>query len=194
VEPAAGIVVVVDNHDSFTFNIVQALQIRGVDCRVVASSSADVDALLSASAIVLSAGPCTPAEAGMSLQLIAAAAAAPTPPSILGICLGHQVIAQAFGAKLQRSVEPRHGEIEAIRHDGRGLHQDLPNPLQVARYNSLVIDADSLPAELEASAWTARGELMAFRHSSLPFIGLQYHPESHLCPQAAAVFDRWLAS
>ncbi len=185
-------VVIVDHDDSFTFNIVQALRQRGASCQVVSSETADIEFLLGAQGLILSPGPCTPSEAGISLALVQAAAKARVVPPILGICLGHQVIAQALGARLQRSTEPRHGETEPMRHDGRGLHRGLANPLQVARYNSLVVAPESLPDSIEPTGWSPREELMALRHRTLPFTGLQYHPESHLCPAAAPVLGRWL--
>ncbi len=185
--------VVVDHDDSFTFNIVQTLGLYGARCQVVSSSGGDIDDLLRGyQGLVLSPGPCTPSEAGISLRLVEKAAEMTDPTPILGICLGHQVIAQAFGAELRRSDAPRHGQTEAMRHDGLGLHQGLPNPLRVARYNSLAVSNERFPDPLQATGWTETGEVMALRHRSLPLIGLQYHPESHLCPKAAVVLERWL--
>jgi anthranilate synthase/aminodeoxychorismate synthase-like glutamine amidotransferase len=187
-------VVLVDNYDSFTFNIGHALARAGACVDVVANDRHEVSELraLPVDGFVISAGPCTPDRAGMSLGLVASLLDAPAP--LLGICLGHQCLAQATGARLGRSKTPRHGVRCFVRHDGRGLFEGLAQPLAVARYNSLVVQELPAGSPLEASAWNDDGELMAVRHRHMPFIGMQFHPESHLAPEANALLEHWVAS
>lgn len=170
----------VDNYDSFAHNLARYLVRLGAEVRVERNDrSARQLAALQPAAVVISPGPCGPAEAGCSLELVQLLRTA-TP--ILGICLGHQVIAEAFGGRVVRAKEPLHGQASEIFHDGRGVFAGLASPLAAARYHSLIVAEDSLPPEWEVSARTAAGEVMAMRHRQRPIIGLQFHPESILTP------------
>jgi len=174
----------IDNYDSFTWNLVQYLGELGEDVRVIRNDEMTLDALrrLAPAAIVISPGPGTPNEAGLSLQIIEKLGG--TVP-ILGVCLGHQSIGQAFGGKVVRAKEIMHGKTSMIHHDGRGVFRGVPNPFEATRYHSLVVEQSTLPAELEVSAWTLHAdgsidEIMGLRHRSLPIEGVQFHPESIL--------------
>ncbi len=171
-------ILLIDNYDSFTFNLVHYLGELGARCTVRRNDSLDVAAALALRprAIVLSPGPCTPNEAGICLDLIAAAAAARLP--VLGVCLGHQAIGQAFGGEVVRAKLPMHGKVSAIHHDATGLFAGLPSPFAATRYHSLVVRADALPPALVATAHTADGMVMGLRHRDLPIAGVQFHPES----------------
>jgi para-aminobenzoate synthetase component 2 len=170
---------VIDNYDSFTYNLVQYLGELGQEVRVVRNdeiAAADI-AGLAPSKIVISPGPCTPNEAGISLEAIKTYAGK---IPILGVCLGHQAIGQAFGGKIVRAARVMHGKTSQISHDGRGMFTGLPNPFQATRYHSLLIERSSVPACLEITAESPDGEIMAVRHTSLPIEGVQFHPESFL--------------
>jgi anthranilate synthase/aminodeoxychorismate synthase-like glutamine amidotransferase len=166
----------VDNYDSFTYNLVQYFQILQVDVRVI-RNDARIDFLENADTkfLVVSPGPGSPLQAGISIDLIAKYA--PSIP-ILGICLGHQCIAKLYGAKVIRATQPLHGKTSAIFHDGKGVFADVPQGFSATRYHSLIVDRDSLPAELVVSAETKNGEIMGLRHVNLPIEGVQFHPES----------------
>ncbi|MGE8942474.1 anthranilate synthase component II [Leptospira interrogans] len=169
----------IDNYDSFTYNLVHFLGELGAVCDVRRNDKIAVkDALaLKPSAIVLSPGPCTPNEAGICLDLIKAAAADKIP--LLGVCLGHQAIGQAFGGKVIRAPLPLHGKLSAVRHDGKGLFAELPGRFNVTRYHSLIVERASLPDNLEVTAETADGGIiMGLQHKTLPVHGVQFHPES----------------
>src|SRR5215468_8242313 len=169
-------IVLIDNYDSFTFNLFHYLGGLGADVVVHRNdkiSVADVMAL-EPDAIVLSPGPCTPNEAGICLDLIARAS--PTMP-ILGVCLGHQAIGQAFGGKVVRAT-PQHGKVSEIRHKGTGVFRGIDGPLKATRYHSLVVERASLPRELAVNAETSDGLVMGLIHASLPVHGVQFHPES----------------
>jgi len=183
-------VLVVDNYDSFTYNLVQYLGELGAELDVVRNDAADVDALLASrpDRVVVSPGPCTPAEAGISVEVMRRFPEAGVPT--LGVCLGHQSLAQAFGGTVIRHL-PVHGKTSDITHDGTGLFAGLPNPLQVGRYHSLVV-ADDLPDVLEATA-RGGGVLMAMRHRELPAQGVQFHPESVLTPDGKALLENFLS-
>jgi anthranilate synthase/aminodeoxychorismate synthase-like glutamine amidotransferase len=170
---------VIDNYDSFTYNLVQYLGELGEEVRVIRNdeiAAADIGGL-APSKIVISPGPCTPNEAGISLEVIRSYAGK---IPILGVCLGHQAIGQAFGGKIVRAARVMHGKTSQIFHDGRGLFTGLPNPLEATRYHSLLIERASVPDCLEVTAHTADQEIMAVRHKSLPIEGVQFHPESFL--------------
>ena len=170
---------VIDNYDSFTYNLVQYLGEMGQEVRVVRNDelpAADI-AALAPSHIVISPGPCTPNEAGISLEVIKTYAGK---IPILGVCLGHQAIGQAFGGKVVRAARVMHGKTSQISHDGKGLFTGLPNPFQATRYHSLLIERASVPAVLDVTAETAENEIMAVRHKTLPVEGVQFHPESFL--------------
>ena len=183
-------VLVVDNYDSFTYNLVQYLGELGSDLEVVRNDRASVDDLLERGfeRVVVSPGPCTPNEAGISVEAMRRFPQAGVPA--LGVCLGHQSLAQAFGGRVVRH-EPVHGKTTEIEHDGKGIFAGLPNPLPVARYHSLIVD-DHLPDELEATAHGG-GVLMAMRHRELPAIGVQFHPESVLTPDGKDLLRNFLA-
>ena len=172
---------VIDNYDSFTFNLVLALGALGADPFVVRNDERSVEEIrsLGPRRIVISPGPCTPAEAGVSVELIRALG--PEVPT-LGVCLGHQAVGEAFGGRTVRARRVMHGKTAPVRHDGAGILAGVPSPFTVARYHSLVTDPAALPAELEAVAWTdlpdEREEVQAVRHRRFPVWGVQFHPES----------------
>jgi anthranilate synthase/aminodeoxychorismate synthase-like glutamine amidotransferase len=173
------VLLVIDNYDSFTYNLVQYLGEMGQEVRVVRNDeipAAEI-AALAPSHIVISPGPCTPNEAGISLEVIETYAGK---IPILGVCLGHQAIGQAFGGKVVRAARVMHGKTSQISHDGKGLFTGLPNPFQATRYHSLLIERASVPDSLEVTAQTAENEIMAVRHKTLPVEGVQFHPESFL--------------
>ena len=172
-------ILLIDNYDSFTFNLVHFLGDLGVRCTVRRNDAISVeDALaLAPEAIVLSPGPCTPDEAGICLDLIPAAAGR---IPLLGVCLGHQAIGQAFGGRVIRGDKPMHGKLSAVRHDGTGLFAGLPSPFQATRYHSLLIEPGTLPPSIRVVAHTDQAEIMGVRHESFKLEGVQYHPESFL--------------
>ena len=173
---------VLDNYDSFTFNLVQYLGELGTDPSVVRNDRITVEEAIASrpTAIVVSPGPCTPGEAGISVNLIRAAAAAGIP--VLGVCLGHQAMAEAFGARVVRAGRQMHGKMTDVMHSDDPLFAGLPSPLQAMRYHSLIVAPESVPAELEVTAWSGdrpRGEeIMALHHTTFPVWGVQFHPES----------------
>ncbi len=170
-------IVLIDNYDSFTFNLVHYLGELGAEVVVHRNDKVTSRAVMAADpdAIVLSPGPCTPKEAGICLDLIEDAA--PTIP-ILGVCLGHQAIGDAFGGKVVRAPVPVHGKLSEIRHQGQGLFRGINGPFQATRYHSLVVERESLPRELSVTAETDDGLIMGLSHTSLPVHGVQFHPES----------------
>ncbi len=172
-------VLMIDNYDSFTYNLVQYFGELGEDVRVVRNDALSVPALtaLAPSAIVISPGPCTPNEAGVSLDVIGELAGR---VPIFGVCLGHQAIGQAFGGKVVRAREIMHGKTSMIHHDGKGVFKGVPNPFEATRYHSLIVDRASIPAELEISAETDDGIVMGLRHREFAVEGVQFHPESIL--------------
>ena len=174
----------IDNYDSFTFNLVQYLGELGVEVAVHRNDQITVDeiAALQPERIVLSPGPCTPTEAGVSLEVVKTFAGK---LPILGVCLGHQTIGQAFGGEIVRAREIMHGKTSPVHHQGQGVFRDLPNPFQATRYHSLVIAKDSVPDVLEVTAWTENpdgsiDEIMGVRHREFAIEGVQFHPESIL--------------
>jgi anthranilate synthase/aminodeoxychorismate synthase-like glutamine amidotransferase len=183
-------VLVVDNYDSFTYNLVQYLGELGAEIEVVRNDAASVDELLDKrpDRVVVSPGPCTPNEAGISLEAVRRFPEAGIPT--LGVCLGHQSLGQAFGATVVRH-EPIHGKTTAIEHDGRTIFDGVSTPLTVGRYHSLVVDPGSMPDELEISA-TGGGVVMGLRHRELPAEGVQFHPESVLTDDGKRILDNFL--
>jgi anthranilate synthase component 2 len=184
---------VIDNYDSFTWNLVQYFWELGAEVRVYRNDERTVEQVLAErpSHVVVSPGPCSPTEAGISLALIAAAARAGVP--LLGVCLGHQSIGQAFGGVVRRADRLMHGKTSRILHDGQGVFAGLPSPFTATRYHSLVVD-DALPACLVATAWSEdRRELMGVRHRTLPIEGVQFHPESFLTEHGHAMLRNFLA-
>lgn len=168
----------IDNYDSFTFNLVHFLGELGAECQVHRNDALTVQEAmaLKPEAIILSPGPCDPDKAGICLALTQAAAETNTP--LLGVCLGHQAIGQAFGGKVVRAGEIVHGKLGQMHHDGKSLFKGLPSPLDATRYHSLIVDRDTLPDELEITAWLDNGIIMGFQHKAKPIHGLQFHPES----------------
>ena len=168
----------IDNYDSFTYNLVHYLGELGADVAVYRNDALDVQAAMALrpSAIVLSPGPCDPDQAGICLPLTLAAAEADIP--LLGVCLGHQTIGQAFGGKVVRCHEIVHGKMGQMHHAGQGVFQGLPSPFLATRYHSLVVDRVTLPADLEVTAWLQDGTIMGLRHRSKAIEGVQFHPES----------------
>jgi anthranilate synthase component 2 len=190
-------VLMIDNYDSFTYNLVQYFGELGEDVRVVRNDDMTLAALrkLEPDAIVISPGPCTPNEAGISLQVIERLAG---DVPIFGVCLGHQAIGQAFGGKVVRAKEIMHGKTSMIHHDGKGVFRDVPNPFEATRYHSLIVEESSLPECLEISAWTVdadgrRGEIMGLRHKTLPVESVQFHPESILTQHGHTLLRNFLA-
>ena len=183
----------VDNYDSFTYNLVQYLGELGEEVRVVRNDELTVEeiASLRPARIVLSPGPCTPNEAGVSLELIRRFAGE---VPILGVCLGHQAIGQAFGGRVVHARTLMHGKTSPIHHDGQGVFKGLPSPYTATRYHSLAIERDSCPDELEVTAWTEDGEIMGVRHRSLPVEGVQFHPESILTEHGHALLRNFLSA
>ena len=172
-------ILMIDNYDSFTWNLVQYFGELGADIKVVQNDELSVEeiAALKPERIVISPGPCTPNEAGVSLAAIKAFAGK---LPILGVCLGQQAIGQAFGGKVVHAKELMHGKTSPIEHSGLGVFTGLPAPFTATRYHSLAVERASLPAELEVTAWTADGEIMGIRHRALAVEGVQFHPESIL--------------
>jgi len=189
-------VLMIDNYDSFTWNLVQYFGELGEDVRVVRNDDMTLAALetLQPESIVVSPGPCTPNEAGISLEVIEKLAGR---VPIFGVCLGHQAIGQAFGGKVVRAKEIMHGKTSMIHHDGKGVFRGVPSPFEATRYHSLVVEQSSLPECLEVSAWTVgpngeRDEIMGLRHTSLPVEGVQFHPESILTQHGHALLKNFL--
>ena len=171
-------ILVIDNYDSFTWNLVHYLMELGAEVEVVRNDAIGVGQAMSsgAEAFLISPGPCTPNEAGISLDLVAACAANRRP--LLGVCLGHQSIGQHFGGKVVRAPQLMHGKTSPILHDGTGLYEGLPSPFTGTRYHSLVVPEEGLPPELLINARTPDGQVMGVRHATLPIHGVQFHPES----------------
>jgi anthranilate synthase/aminodeoxychorismate synthase-like glutamine amidotransferase len=186
-------VVVIDNYDSFTYNLVQALGALGADIRVFRNDKVTLRELrdLAPDRVVISPGPCTPNEAGISNDVAREfAGAAP----ILGVCLGHQCIAHAFGGKVVRADRLMHGKTSEIEHDSKGVLAGLSNPFTAARYHSLIVPADGVPEGFEVTARTRdRGEVMGIRHRSMPVEGVQFHPESFLTPDGMKLMRNFVA-
>jgi len=185
-------VLLLDNYDSFVFNVAHGLAALGAEVEVVRA-----DAIAPAEAekkgfthLVISPGPGTPDEAGRSIEFVRAFAGR---IPILGVCLGHQAIARAFGAEVARGNAPFHGKASSIYHDGQGVLRGLPNPFEAGRYHSLVVREETLPADLVVSAHTREGVVMGIRHRSLPLEGVQFHPESVLTPRGANLFRNFLS-
>lgn len=186
-------VLVVDNYDSFTYNLVQCLLNLGADCRVAKNDELSVEAAHAhaADGILLSPGPGTPTQAGVTLSLVRALGGA---VPLFGVCLGHQAIAEACGARVSRAPAPVHGKTSPVTHDGRGVFAGLPSPFDATRYHSLLVERAELPPELEITAETPEGEIMGLRHRSLRLEGVQFHPESILTEQGPRLVQNWLTS
>ncbi len=184
-----------DNYDSFTYNLVQYLGELGAEVTTLRNDEVSVQEVLDVhrpDGIVVSPGPCTPTEAGISVALIQAVAQQSKPTPLLGVCLGHQSIGQAFGARVVRAKTLMHGKTSDIRHQGQSVFKGLKNPLTVTRYHSLAVCRDTLPAELLVTADTEDGEIMGLAHRSLPIHGVQFHPEAILTEQGHALLQNFL--
>jgi anthranilate synthase/aminodeoxychorismate synthase-like glutamine amidotransferase len=184
-------ILMIDNYDSFTYNLVQYLGELGAELEVHRNDAIDVAGAraMAPEAIVISPGPCTPREAGVSVPLLREMAGE---LPILGVCLGHQCIGEAFGGKVVRARRLMHGKTSPILHDGKTIFAGLPNPFDAMRYHSLLVDADSIPSCLEVSARTAEGEVMGLRHRTLPIEGIQFHPESIGTPEGKKLLANFL--
>jgi anthranilate synthase component 2 len=182
----------VDNYDSFTFNLVQYLGELGARVEVFRNDEIDVPGIRARApaALVLSPGPCTPDEAGVTLTAVRELAGA---LPILGVCLGHQAIGQAFGGKVVRNHRIVHGKASPVHHRGEGLYAGISAPFQAGRYHSLVVERASLPAALEITSWTDEEEIMGLRHRTLDVQGVQFHPESILTLEGKTLLGNWLA-
>lgn len=184
-------ILMIDNFDSFTYNLVQYLQGLQEEVVVYRNDSVTCSFIeeLNPSCIVISPGPKTPDEAGVSLEVIKSFAGR---IPILGVCLGHQAIGQVYGARVVNALEPVHGKVHEIAHDTKGVFKDLKKPLKVTRYHSLVLERESMPECLEITAWTEKGEIMGIRHKSLPVEGVQFHPEAILTEMGMEILQNFL--
>jgi len=187
------VILLIDNYDSFTYNLFQFLSELGAEVQVVRNDRIaveDVEAM-QPRGIVISPGPCTPREAGVSVELVRRLAGR---VPILGVCLGHQCIGEAFGGRVVGAGEIVHGKTSLVHHTGQGVLRGLPDPFPAVRYHSLVVERDSLPEELEVTAWTDGGLVMGLRHRRLPVEGVQFHPESIATPVGKDILRNFLES
>ncbi|QRM32313.1 aminodeoxychorismate/anthranilate synthase component II [Microvirga sp. VF16] len=184
-------ILIIDNYDSFVFSVARYFAELGETVKVVRNDAIDVGTIrgLSPKAIVLSPGPCSPSEAGVSCEVVRHLSGA---LPLLGICLGHQCIGQVFGWRITRARRPMHGRSSAIRHNGRGIFDSLPNPLQAGRYHSLIVEADRNSTELEVTARSEDGDIMALQHRHHPTYGVQFHPESILTEHGHMLLSNFL--
>ena len=181
----------IDNYDSFTYNLVQYFGELGQQVKVVRNDALDVAgiAALAPERIVISPGPCTPTEAGISLATIGRFGGE---IPLLGVCLGHQAIGQAFGGKVVNAARVMHGKVSSVRHDGKGVYAGIPDGFAATRYHSLAVERESLPACLEVTAQSEEGEIMGLRHRTLPIEGVQFHPEAMLTEHGHAMLKNFL--
>ena len=184
-------ILVVDNYDSFTYNLVQYLGELGAEVEVHRNDAIDTAGIArrAPEGILISPGPGTPDEAGVTLATVRELGSS---IPLLGVCLGHQAIGQAFGGRVIRAPRLMHGRTSPIEHGGHGVFAGLPSPFRATRYHSLIVEREGLPAELEVTAWTAEGEIMGLRHRSLPIEGVQFHPESFLTEHGHAMLRTFL--
>lgn len=184
-------ILMIDNYDSFTYNLVQYIGEQGVEVRVVRNDELSIEEIkrLSPQIIVVSPGPCTPNEAGISLDVITYFAGR---IPILGVCLGHQSIGQAFGGKVIRAERLMHGKTSLIFHDDKGVNKDMPNPFHATRYHSLIVERESLPDCLEVTSWTEEGEIMGLRHKEFAVEGVQFHPESIMTEEGKKLIQNFV--
>ena len=185
-------ILVIDNYDSFTYNLVQELGVLGAEIEVVRNDASTPTQIAAErfDGIVISPGPCTPMEAGISVDVIRKLGAAG--PPILGVCLGHQCVAAAYGGEVVRAQAVMHGKTSMIQHDGQGLYKGLPNPFEATRYHSLVVRPQGLPDCLAESAWAERQVIMGIAHRDLPVYGVQFHPESVLTLSGPSLLANFL--
>ena len=183
----------IDNYDSFTYNLVQAFLMQGAEVDVFRNDAIGVEEALALEHphLVISPGPGTPQDAGVSMRMIEAFAGR---VPILGVCLGHQSLVEVFGGKVVRAGRLMHGKVSPIRHDGKGVFRGMPPDFPAGRYHSLIAEAASMPAPLEITARTAEGEIMGVRHRTLPIEGVQFHPESVLTPQGNLLMGNFLST
>jgi len=181
----------IDNYDSFTYNLVQAFLVLGADVLVHRNDEITVDEALALEPthLCISPGPGTPQDAGVSMRMIEAFAGR---VPVFGVCLGHQSLVEVFGGDVVRAGRLMHGKTSLVHHDGRGVFAGLPNPFQAGRYHSLIAQRDTIPAALEITAWTPEGEIMGVRHRELPLEGVQFHPESVLTPEGNRLMENFL--
>lgn len=184
-------ILLIDNYDSFTYNLVQYLFELGAEVEVVRNDQIDVAGIRARrpERLVLSPGPCTPSEAGVTLEAIRQLSGG---LPILGVCLGHQAIGQAFGGKVVRAKSVMHGKTSPVHHDGSGLFTGISSPMQVGRYHSLAVEPATLPPSLAVTAWTDDGEIMGLVHREHPTVGVQFHPESVLTPEGKRLLTHFL--
>ena len=184
-------ILMIDNYDSFTYNLVQYFGELGQELVVKRNDELTLGQIekMNPDMIVVSPGPCSPNEAGISLQVITHFAGE---IPIFGVCLGHQSIGQAFGGKVVRAEQLMHGKTSFMHHDGKGVNAGMPNPFRATRYHSLIVEKESLPACLEVTSWTAEGEIMGLRHRELAIEGVQYHPESIMTEQGKKLLHNFI--
>ena len=184
-------VLVIDNYDSFTYNLVQMLESMGQEVDVHRNDRIDIPGIeaLKPAALVLSPGPCSPAEAGITVEAIRHFGGK---IPVLGVCLGHQAIGAAYGGRVVRAGRLMHGKTSMIHHDRRSIYHEVPNPFEAVRYHSLIVERDSLPACLEVTAWTEEGEIMGLRHREYMVEGVQFHPESILTREGPRLVKTFL--
>jgi para-aminobenzoate synthetase component 2 len=183
-------ILVIDNYDSFVFNLVQYLQQLGAECTVVRNDAVEPSAAQNYDGVLISPGPGTPEEAGVSVAIIKYCAENSIP--LFGVCLGHQAIGVAFGATVSRAPELLHGKTSLVHHDGTGVFKNLPTPFTATRYHSLAVETATVSAELEVTGKTDSGVVMSMRHKSLPIEGVQFHPESVLTEHGHLMLANWL--
>ena len=184
-------ILLIDNYDSFTYNLVQLLQGMNQEVRVFRNDKIDLPGIEKEApdALMISPGPCTPCQAGISVEAVRYFG--PRLP-VIGVCLGHQAVAEAYGGKVVRADRLMHGKTSFIFHDGRSIYKDLPNPFEAIRYHSLIVEKDSLPDCFEISSWTGEGEIMGIRHREYNVEGVQFHPESILTTEGAVIMEGFL--
>jgi anthranilate synthase/aminodeoxychorismate synthase-like glutamine amidotransferase len=184
-------ILLIDNYDSFTYNLVQAFLVLGAQVDVFRNDAITIEEALGlgASHLVISPGPGTPQDAGVSMRMIQAFAGR---IPIFGVCLGHQSLVEVFGGRVVRASRLMHGKVSPVRHDGKGVFSGMAQDFQAGRYHSLIAESDSIPAALEVTARTAEGEIMGVRHRSLPIEGVQFHPESVLTPEGPVLMGNFL--
>lgn len=184
-------ILMIDNYDSFTYNLVQYIGELGIEVKVVRNDELTIEAIqdINPKVIVVSPGPCTPNEAGISLEVITRFAGS---IPILGVCLGHQSIGQAFGGRVIRAERLMHGKTSPVFHDSKGVNTNMPNPFEATRYHSLVVEKESLPDCLEITSWTEEGEIMGLRHKEYAVEGVQYHPESIMTEEGKKIIRNFV--
>ncbi|QFF97413.1 aminodeoxychorismate/anthranilate synthase component II [Psychrobacillus glaciei] len=186
-------ILMIDNYDSFTYNLVQYIGEIGEEVKVVRNDDLTIAEIeqLAPNIIVVSPGPCTPNEAGISLEAITHFAGK---IAILGVCLGHQSIGQAFGGKVIRAERLMHGKTSPVFHDGKGVNKEMPNPFQATRYHSLLVEKETLPDCLEVTSWTEEGEIMGLRHKEFAIEGVQFHPESIMTEEGKKLIQNFIGA